>query len=395
MNFCNSVNKAKFLTKLCEESKRQSESDELRYKREWLQINLSSLRHMRNENRTNDTDLHILQWRHGCAAECHSNGLVTFLQGTDEYAYNGETLTFNLSKHWKPLVHEHGIIWNRESVSRLERKCVETLTSLSELQREGKFIKKALPDIYFFVKASGSSEQQVLVCLATGFYPKHVQMEIRRDQTLLPDEQLNSSGIRPNADGSFQLKKSLKILPSERSRYQCVVTEWILPITSMAYRDGVLLYIVILVRLIVVPIVLTIYLLIKYIKHPKKQKTPKTPSQVKLLKTPAGLAAALNASSDEENAADDSMEEVQTEELHETQSLCEAKETPAAAPTAARGAMGSKYSSLPNFAMKREDTDQNTVTQNTLLLPLQRHCRSKTISMPALGNICSRKKGQQ
>uniref|UniRef100_A0A9J8CUA9 Ig-like domain-containing protein n=1 Tax=Cyprinus carpio carpio TaxID=630221 RepID=A0A9J8CUA9_CYPCA len=352
MNFCNSVNKAKFLTKLCEESKRQSESDELRYKREWLQINLSSLRHMRNENRTNDTDLHILQWRHGCAAECHSNGLVTFLQGTDEYAYNGETLTFNLSKHWKPLVHEHGIIWNRESVSRLERKCVETLTSLSELQREGKFIKKALPDIYFFVKASGSSEQQVLVCLATGFYPKHVQMEIRRDQTLLPDEQLNSSGIRPNADGSFQLKKSLKILPSERSRYQCVVTEWILPITSMAYRE--------------------------------KQKTPKTPSQVKLLKTPAGLAAALNASSDEENAADDSMEEVQTEELHETQSLCEAKETPAAAPTAARGAMGSKYSSLPNFAMKREDTDQNTVTQNTLLLPLQRHCRSKTISMPAL-----------
>ncbi|XP_042601822.1 hereditary hemochromatosis protein homolog isoform X2 [Cyprinus carpio] len=335
---------------------------------------------MRKENRTNHTDLHILQWRHGCAAECHSNGLVTFLQGTDEYAYNGETLTFNLSKHWKPLVLEHGIIWNRESVSRLERKCVETLTSLSELQREGKVIKKALPDIYFFVKASGSSEQQVLVCLATGFYPKHVQMEIRRDQTRLPDEQLNSSGIRSNADGSFQLKKSLKILPSERSRYQCVVTEWILPITYMAYRGGVLLYIVILVSLIVVPIVLTIYLLIKYIKHPKKQKTPKTPSQVKLLKTRADLAAALNASSDEENATDDSMEEVQIEELHETQSLCEAKETPAAA----RGAMGSKNISLPNFAMKREDTDQNTVTQNALLLPLQRNCRSKTISMPAL-----------
>uniref|UniRef100_A0A8C1MCB3 Ig-like domain-containing protein n=1 Tax=Cyprinus carpio TaxID=7962 RepID=A0A8C1MCB3_CYPCA len=267
---------------------------------------------MRKENRTNHTDLHILQWRHGCAAECHSNGLVTFLQGTDEYAYNGETLTFNLSKHWKPLVHEHGIIWNRESVSRLERKCVEMLTSLSELQREGKLIKKSLPDIYFFVKASGSSEQQVLVCLATGFYPKHVQMEISRDQTRLPDEQLNSSGIRPNADRSFQLKKSLKILPSERSRYQCVVTEWILPITYMAYRGGVLLYIVILVSLIVVPIVLTIYLLIKYIKHPKKQKTPKTPSQVKLLKTRADLAAALNASSDEENATDDSMEEVQS-----------------------------------------------------------------------------------
>ncbi|KAL0167027.1 hypothetical protein M9458_038871, partial [Cirrhinus mrigala] len=79
------------------------------------------------------------------------------------------------------------------------------------------------PEVYCSVKASGSSEQEVLVCLATGFHPKRVQMEIRRDQTPLPDEQLNSSGIRPNADGSFQLMKSLEILPSERSHYQCVV----------------------------------------------------------------------------------------------------------------------------------------------------------------------------
>ncbi|KAL0167030.1 hypothetical protein M9458_038874, partial [Cirrhinus mrigala] len=79
------------------------------------------------------------------------------------------------------------------------------------------------PDVYVFLKASGSSEQQVLVCLATGFYPKHVHMEIRRNWTPLPDEQLNSHGIRPNADGSYQLMKSLEILPSERSHYQCVV----------------------------------------------------------------------------------------------------------------------------------------------------------------------------
>lgn len=38
----------------------------------------------------------------------------------------------------------------------------------------------ARPEVYSSVKESGSSEQQVLVCLVTGFYPKHVQMEIRR-----------------------------------------------------------------------------------------------------------------------------------------------------------------------------------------------------------------------
>lgn len=416
VNFCNSVNKAKFLTKLCKKkSKRlfKNESDELRYKREWLQINLNTLR---NENRTNDTDLHVLQWRHGCAIERHSNGSVIFLQGTDEYAYDGENLTFNLSMHWKPLVLEHDIIWNRESVSSLENKCLETLTSFTNLQRERKFIMKSRPDVYFFVKASGSSEQQVLVCLATGFYPKHVQMEIRRNWTPLPDEQLNSSGIRPNADGSFQLMKSLEILRSERSRYQCVVNGRILPEEWLPSIEGNMVAmnrslqwvwvgvcaIVLLGCWIVVSIIgLTSHQLIKYFKHPEKQKTLKKPSQVKLStlyktqmepellkeirpETRAGLAVALNAASDDENATDDSLEKVQTKELHETQSLCEAKETPAAAPPAARGAMGSKKISLPNFAMEREDTDQNSFTQNALRLALIQHCRFKNISMPNL-----------
>ncbi|RXN35050.1 zinc transporter ZIP4-like protein [Labeo rohita] len=317
---------------LCEESKRRfkNESDELRYKREWLQTNLNTLmRHTRNENRTNDTDLHVLQWRHGCAVERHSNGSVIFLQGTDEYAYDGETLTSNLSLHWKPLVLDHGIIWNRESVSSLENKCVKKLTSFINLQRVGEFIMGSHPDVYFFLKASRSSEQQVLVCLATGFYPKHVHMEIRRDWTPLPDEQLNSYGIRPNADGSFQLMKSLEILPSDSSHYECVVNGRMssFPKTtfSLSPPNGGgenLLFTVILVNFYAVSItVLTFYQLIKFIKRRKKLNKLKTPSQVELL----------------------------TEELHETQSLCEAKETPAAAPTAARGQMGSKKISLPNF----------------------------------------------
>uniref|UniRef100_A0A8C1M9K7 Ig-like domain-containing protein n=1 Tax=Cyprinus carpio TaxID=7962 RepID=A0A8C1M9K7_CYPCA len=251
MNFCNSVNKADFLIQLCEKSERlfRNETDDLNYKREWLQININTLMENGNDNRTN---LHILQWRHGCAAECHSNGSVIFLQGTDEYAYNGDNLTFNLSMHWKPLVLEHGIIWNRESVSRLERKCVETLTSFNDLQRDRKFSVGSHPEVYSSVKASGSSEQQVLVCLATGFYPKHVQMEIRRDQT-------------PNADGSFQLKKSLKILPSERSRYQCVVKHQTLTEPLIISWDEVNVLLPVITGLLVAFVVLAIILFVFYL----------------------------------------------------------------------------------------------------------------------------------
>ncbi|XDV33661.1 hypothetical protein PO909_003983 [Leuciscus waleckii] len=193
MSLCNSVNKADFMTRLCEESERLfNESDDLHYKQQWLQINIKTLMDKRNENRTRDTGnypitfchniyLHVLQWRHGCAVERHSNGSVMFLQGTDVYAYDGQTLTFDLSMHWKPLVLDHDIIWDRESVSSLERKCVETLTRFTELQREGKIIMESRPRVHTLVKASGSSVSSLL------------------------------------------LKKSLEILPSERSQYQCVV----------------------------------------------------------------------------------------------------------------------------------------------------------------------------
>uniref|UniRef100_A0A8C1LRN1 Ig-like domain-containing protein n=1 Tax=Cyprinus carpio TaxID=7962 RepID=A0A8C1LRN1_CYPCA len=274
MSFCKGVNKADFLAQLCEESKRlfRNETDDLNYKREWLQININALMEAGNENRTNDADLHVLQWKHGCAVELLSNGSIIFLQGTDEYAYDGET--FNLSIHWKPLVLEHGFIWNRESVSSLERKCVETLTSFTDLQQEGKFITASRPEVYSSVKASGSSEQQILVCLATGFYPKQVQMEIRRHQTPVPDEQLTSHGLRPNADGSFQLMKSLQILPSERSHYQCVVKHQTLtePLIISWDESNVLLPVIIgvIVALVVLAIiVLVFYLLRKCVKYQK------------------------------------------------------------------------------------------------------------------------------
>ncbi|XP_048059202.1 hereditary hemochromatosis protein homolog isoform X2 [Megalobrama amblycephala] len=507
MSLCHSVNKADFMTQLCEESERLfSESDDLHYKQQWLQINLKTLMRMmehKRKNSTRDTDLHVLQWIHGCAVERHSNGSVMFLQGTDEYAYDGQTLTFDLSMHWKPLVLDHDIIWDRESVSSLERKCAEMLTSFIELQLERKFIMESRPDVHTLVKASGSSVKQLLVCLATGFYPKHVEMEIRHNQTPLPDEQLNSDGIRPNADGSFQLMKSLEILPSERSQYQCVVKHQSLSEPQIIIRDEGNVLLLLLIGFIVALVVFAIILLVFYLlrKCVKRRKYTLNHQKVQLLQSPtlvlhnpdnshivnptptdydnivkwcndtgeddtfsflvgsgddesvdlpgdyatvlpefverdslnyinnlestseedsgssvsdcggcrtgyeqqgsrkcalkfrgfefpryrkgpercAGLAAALNDDSDDENPTDLNMEEEHTEEVHDTQSLCDTEATPAAA----RGAMGSKIISLPNFAMEREDTDQN-VTQNALLLPLPRRCRSKIISLPNL-----------
>ncbi|XP_048059172.1 uncharacterized protein LOC125275900 [Megalobrama amblycephala] len=263
MSLCHSVNKADFMTQLCEESERLfNESDDLHYKQQWLQINLKTLMRMEHErnNSTRDTDLNVLQWRHGCAVERHSNGSVMILQGTDEYAYDGQTLTFDLSNQWKSLVLDHDIIWNRESVSSLERKCVETLTSFIELQRERKFIMKCA-----------------------------LMYEI----------------------------------------------PW--KVVCFFLFSPIIIFI----------IVLTFNQIIKYGEPSKEQDTLKTPSlqlsalhktqmEPELLEESraercADLTDALNDDSDDENTTDPRMEEEHTEEVHDTQSLCDAEATPAAA----------------------------------------------------------------
>ncbi|CAM4640059.1 unnamed protein product [Leuciscus chuanchicus] len=435
MSLCNSVNKADFMTRLCEESERLfNESDDLHYKQQWLQINIKTLMDKRNENSTRDTDLHVLQWRHGCAVERHSNGSVMFLQGTDEYAYDGQTLTFDLSMHWKPLVLDHDIIWDRESVSSLERKCVETLTRFTELQREGKIIMESRPRVHTLVKASGSSVSSLLVCLATGFYPKHVQMEIRHDQTPVPDDQLNSEGIRPNADGSFQLKKSLEILPSERSQYQCVVKHQTLtePLIIRCgnriihQRVNVRLRVVtgfIVALFVLVIILLVFYLLRKCVKLLKSPKLPKSPEPPKIpepsqlpLAQPSPVVhsndadklVSTDAGVNQESAVEIRNEEIVSDSSDSTASICSQSDWPCHDCNTERiklflklhwviqnvlylpkeeaifNCFNEVFSVQTLISMEREDTDQNTITQNALLLPLPRRCRSKDISLPNL-----------
>ncbi|XP_067281964.1 zinc-alpha-2-glycoprotein-like isoform X2 [Pseudorasbora parva] len=406
MSVCESVYKADFMTGLCEESERLfNERDDLHYKQQWLQINLKTLMELkRNQNSPRDTDVHVVQWRHGCVLERRSDGSVMFPQGTDEYAYDGQTLTFDLSMHWKPLVLDHNVTLDRESVSSLERKCVETLSSVTDLQREGKIIMKSRPRVHTLVKASGSSVKQLLVCLATGFSPKHVQMEIRHHQTALPDEQLNSEGVRPNADGSFQLRKSLEILPSEKAQYECVVQHQSLTDPLVIRWDEVNVLLPALIGFIVALVVLAFILLVFFLlrkcfkrqNYSTKYKNPKRIlrggdystiyNPKRILRGGGAMGSKIISLPDFAMEREDTDQNTvtqntrlltpPTEELHDTQSLCDTEATPGAA----RGAMGSKIISLPNFALEREDT----VTQIAMLLPLPRRCRSKDISLPNL-----------
>lgn len=72
----------------------------------------------------------------------------------------------------------------------------------------------------------GTGETQVC-CLATGFFPRHINMTLLRDGQPVPEQDLTGGEVLPNGDGTFQMRKILSVSEQqlrEKHRYTCTVT---------------------------------------------------------------------------------------------------------------------------------------------------------------------------
>uniref|UniRef100_A0A671QGR3 Ig-like domain-containing protein n=1 Tax=Sinocyclocheilus anshuiensis TaxID=1608454 RepID=A0A671QGR3_9TELE len=75
--------------------------------------------------------------------------------------------------------------------------------------------------IFFTVKAPDDHSKLNLSCLATGFYPRDIEMNIRLNR--INTENQTSSEIRPNDDETFQIRTSVKIDRNHKGSYSCFV----------------------------------------------------------------------------------------------------------------------------------------------------------------------------
>ncbi|CAM4319433.1 unnamed protein product [Leuciscus chuanchicus] len=200
-------------------------------KEEWFNVNIKILM---DRMRHSTSDLHVLQWRHGCEVEQQGDE-VKFSHGIYEFSYDGENfLSFDdKESQWVAPVDaalptkrkwDNVPILNQYTKGYLEKECVAWLNKLREY-RDEELRNGSPPGVHLFVIRSIRDRSKLkLTCLATGFHPKDVMMTIRKDNTSLPDYQIESSGIRPNHDGSYQLRKSVEIEEEETDQYDCLVS---------------------------------------------------------------------------------------------------------------------------------------------------------------------------
>ncbi|XP_048046212.1 H-2 class I histocompatibility antigen, Q10 alpha chain-like [Megalobrama amblycephala] len=200
-------------------------------KAEWFNVSVNVLMKRMNQS---ESDLHVFQWITGCETE-QMGDEVKFLKGIFEYGYDGEDfLSFDVKEsQWVAPVDEalptkrkwdNVPILNHYTKGYLEKECVDWLNKFREYG-DKTLINGSLPDVHFFARKCIKDKNMLkLTCLATGFYPKDVIMNIRKYRTSVPEDEIESTGVRPNHDGSFQMRKSVEIKKDDEAEYECFLS---------------------------------------------------------------------------------------------------------------------------------------------------------------------------
>uniref|UniRef100_A0A8C9TQL0 Ig-like domain-containing protein n=1 Tax=Scleropages formosus TaxID=113540 RepID=A0A8C9TQL0_SCLFO len=183
--------------------------------------------------RSNHTQgVHVYQTFAACDLE--EDTLSSFIvieayDGAQKYQYDALTHTQNA------LVPE--LFWSKitsdvikQTFSNIYRPlCVRTLRRYLDSSRTGSPLSDPTerPRVRVIQKTEPHSGRTQVSCVATGFYPRRVNMTLLRDDRPVPDRELTGGEVLPNGDGTYQLRRSLSVSEEElreRHRYTCTVS---------------------------------------------------------------------------------------------------------------------------------------------------------------------------
>ncbi|XP_016102549.1 HLA class I histocompatibility antigen, B-58 alpha chain-like [Sinocyclocheilus grahami] len=167
-------------------------------------------------NCTESSELSVLQRVIGCELEKLPDGTVN-LTPIDEYgfggedcvAFNSDTLQCSDKSPNTKIKRDHQV-----KLQEFLKNCLDWISTFNNT-------KKNSPDVHVFARRAPDHSKLVLICLATGFYPRDIEMNIRLNRINI--ESQTSSGIRPNADETFQIRSSVEIDRKDKGSFDCLV----------------------------------------------------------------------------------------------------------------------------------------------------------------------------
>ncbi|XP_072406468.1 class I histocompatibility antigen, F10 alpha chain-like isoform X2 [Chiloscyllium punctatum] len=133
--------------------------------------------------------------------------------------------------------------WNNYWKVHLEEGYVESLKRYLKAGKEY-FTRKVQPEVFISrTEPNGQDKPLTLSCLVTGFYPVDIEVTWLRNGEVMSETQ--SSGVRPNHDGTHQIQKKIEISAGDEDQYSCQIEhsslaeaqlyQWEIPKNSMEH----------------------------------------------------------------------------------------------------------------------------------------------------------------
>uniref|UniRef100_A0A8C0HF66 Ig-like domain-containing protein n=1 Tax=Chelonoidis abingdonii TaxID=106734 RepID=A0A8C0HF66_CHEAB len=219
--------------------------------KQWQDLELVIHHYLFNFNRIVNRIAHSTEWavnpfvtQVSLGCEMHPNGTS---RGFYDAAGNGEDIvSFEADTgKWVARQGDKLALYARDLLNQdkgtaitlqflLRTTCVNQLNSFVQhgkesLERQG----EAAPP------PAGTPAPVLLVCRVTGFYPRSVRVAwLQDEEEVTPGWWLNSSGILPNADLTYQLCSSLAVGPGAGHSYACRVQHSSLGGQSLPWGPG-------------------------------------------------------------------------------------------------------------------------------------------------------------
>uniref|UniRef100_A0A4W5PRX5 Ig-like domain-containing protein n=1 Tax=Hucho hucho TaxID=62062 RepID=A0A4W5PRX5_9TELE len=165
--------------------------------------------------------VHILQWKHGCEIDQQPDGTLKFIKGIDQYSYDGDDfLAFDdATMQWVAPVDQA-----LPTKRKWDGECVDWLSKFMEYGEKEFSRSDSPPKIYAFAKKARTAGHVRLTCMVTGFYPKDVLMHIKKNGVpLTKHDGVQSAGVLPNDDETYQIRMSVQIPEADKETYECYV----------------------------------------------------------------------------------------------------------------------------------------------------------------------------
>ncbi|XP_063072758.1 major histocompatibility complex class I-related gene protein-like [Engraulis encrasicolus] len=205
-----------------------SETELDKYHEVIFKENINILRKRFNQ----DNGIAVFQKMYGCQWDDETNATDSF----EAFGYNGEDFMSLDPKNmtWIASIQQAentAYRWNRMEKSLPHRKAYFQKDCADWLKKYVSFVSKQMsmkvpPEVFLGLSHPWTYRQHICVlCHATGFYPKEVNITWKRDGVELQDG-VNMGETLPNGDGTFQKRATMTVSPEERwkHQYSCEVT---------------------------------------------------------------------------------------------------------------------------------------------------------------------------